>query len=248
MKTLALIGYDNVFTEGTLSASSDPEGGEKENAVDGFTFDHWEPVVSGSPTESYLQVLLTAAAAVDYLAIHAHDGIGSISLRGSNDGTTWTTISGPHTPEDGPNLWRFASVSYTRYRVYVTGNVPQLGVLQAGAIMVLPEGVYVGHKPSKYNRADRIMNNKSEGGQLIGRTLLAEGAQGMTISQDRVTPAWARDTWEAFAQHAKTKPFFFAWRHAVYPLEVMYAWSTGPASISVASQTFMSVSLEIEGQ
>ena len=248
----AVIGYDNVFTQGVTDASSSPSGGELENALDGFTFDFWTPVSQASPNYHWLAVALGAAAPVDYLAIHAHNLFtvgGTVALEGSDDGETWDEVLAPQSPaSNGPMLWRFTQVNHAYYRLLMTGEGAALGVLQAGAALVLPEGVYVGMSPPPLNRANRIQNNKSEGGQFLGRSLIREGARALTMKQDFVTPAWVRSTWEAFAQHAETLPFFFAWRQGDYPLEVMYGWSVGDAEATQSRNAYMSVSLEIEGQ
>lgn len=250
--TQAVIGYDNVFTAGTLTASSEQEGGEKENAVDGFTYDFWEPEAGLSPAQHDLAVQLSGAQAVDYLAIAAHNlGTieGSITLQSSVDGSAWTTVAGPYSPDnDGPYLWRFAQASAAWWRVLIEGDEVSIGVINAGAAMVLPEGIYVGHGPATYNRDPEIQNAESEGGQMLGRSRLRTGMARIQIKQDMVTPAWVRATWDPFTRFAELRPFFYAWRSTEYPDEVAYGWSTGPAKAEHTKTQYMSVSLDMAGQ
>ena len=246
--TQAVIAYDNVFARGTLTASSSPVGGEAENAVDGLTWDYWQPTGAGPHT---LTVDLGAAEPVDYLALHAQNlatTLGSLTLEGSADGAAWTTVSGPHSPADtAPLLFLFAAVSYRYYRVSMTGAGSRLGVLQAGTRLTLPEGIFVGVAPASLNPRNEILNSTSEGGQFLGRSLIRT-AVSETIKQDRVSQSFARNEWRAFADHAALRPFFYAWRANDYPLEVMYAWSRGDAQTSQQGNGFMSVELAIEGQ
>lgn len=246
--TQAVVAYDNVFARGTLTASSSPAGGEAENAVDGFTWDFWAPAGVGPHT---LVVDLGAAEAVDYLAFHAQnlaDTSGSITLAGSSDGSSWTDVSGPHSPTDNtPALVLFSAVTYRYYRLTMTGEGSVLGVLQAGQRLTLPEGIFVGQAPPQLNPDDEILNSASEGGQFLGRSLIRTGAQDK-IKQDRVSQSFARGAWAAFAEHARLRPFFYAWRTTDYPLEVMYAWSRGGAKVQQGTNGFMSVELPIEGQ
>lgn len=248
--TQAVIGYDNVFAAGTLIQSTDTAGGEARNAIDGFTFDYWRPnpILPGPHT---LRVVLGGAASCDYLAIHAHNlaSVGSaITLQGSSDGQVWTTVAGPFSPAtNGPQLWRFPPQSFAQWRVSITGTGVALGVVQAGMLLVLPEGVYGGEEPATLNRKPKILNAESEGGQLLGRSRIRQGA-GTTIRQERVLASWVRSTWAPFARHAETRPFFYAWRSGAYPGEVIYGWSTKPATAKQGTAQYMSVGIDVEGQ
>lgn len=244
----AVIGWHNVFTLSALSASSETSDGPAENAVDGLTYDWWEG--EGDPAGDTLTVN-SGSVACDYLAVAVHD-LGSqgasITLQGSANGSSWTTVAGPYSPtDDKPWLWRFTVATYSWWRVVINGAACRLGVLQAGTALVLPEGVYSGHTPSSLNRKPKILNNESEGGQLLGRSLIRSGAEA-DIRQDRVTATWVRNTWSPFATYAETRPFFFAWRHTSFPQEVIYGWSAGGAKVEQGQGHFMSVSLDIKGQ
>lgn len=245
----AVIAYDNVFTQGAVSASSETSDGAAENAVDGLTYDFWEG--EGDTSGDTLEVNVAGGAACDYLAIAAHN-LGSsgatITLQGSADGVAWVTVAGPFSPNvDKPWLWRFPSATYAWWRVLILGGPCRLGVLQAGLATVLPEGIYVGHQPAPLNRRPRILNNESESGQLLGRSIIRRGSAAV-IRQDRVSPAWVRAVWNPFSIHAETKPFFFAWRHASFPEEVIYGWTDGGAEVEQGQAQFMKVSLDMKGQ
>lgn len=247
-KTQAVIGYDNVFTLGTLSSNSSPAGGEAANAVDGFTWDYWRPT---DVDANVLTVDLGTAQSVDYFAFHATnlEAIGgTIRLERSDDGSTFVNVSGPHAPVKGrPFMALFNTVSARYYRVALIGTGAILGVVQAGQRLTLPEGVFVGESPASLNPDTEILNSNSEGGQFLGRSLIRKGA-GDVIKQDRVTQSWARNEWQAFSDHAQLKPFFYGWRTVDRPLETMYAWSRGDAKVAQGANGFMSVELSIEGQ
>ena len=242
----AVIGYDNVFTSAAVAASSETDEGPAENAVDGLTYDWWQG--EGDPDTLTVN---SGSASCDYLAIAAHDlgtQSATITLQGSADGAAWVTVAGPYSPtDDTPWLWRFTQATYAYWRISVAGGPCRIGVVNAGVAMVLPEGVYAGHAPASLNRKPKLLNNDSEGGQLLGRSIIRSGATS-EIVQERVSTTWVRDTWQPFARFAETRPFFYAWRHADFPEEVLYAWSDGEANVQQGPNQFMKVSLDIKGQ
>lgn len=248
--TQYVIGWRNVFYGGTLTASSEPDGGEPENAVDGFTSDYWAPVAGASPAEAWIAVDCGSTTAVDYLAIAAHNlgTIGAeVTLEGSADGSSWTTVTGPHAvADDTPAMWIFVSVSYRHYRLVIAGDAISLGVLQAGARLTLPEGVFVGYEPERLNRQNDTMNQLTEGGQFIGRSIIRTSVKG-EINQPRANQAWVRGAWTLFRDHAELRPFFIMWRSDDYPDEVAYCWSTDDAAVKQRSNGFMDVSMKFAG-
>jgi hypothetical protein len=249
--TQAVIGYDNVFARGTISASGYTTSGPPENAVDGLTFDFWE--TEGDTSGDRLNVDLAAPESVDYLAIAAHT-LGSsgatITVRKSLDGVTYSNAAGPFTPtEDKPYLWRFPTTNaFAYWQVRIDGgDSVRLGVVNLGRILVLPEGIYVGHKPATLNKKPELLNNKSDRGQLLGRSVLRTTAS-VSIKQDLVEPDWVREVWKPFAAYAENNPFFFAWRYDTYPDEVMFGWTEEGAEAEHASTRYMRVSLDMVGQ
>lgn len=249
--TQAVIGWRNVFADGVLTASSETTSGPAENAADGLTWDYWEG--DGDTSGDTLTVELVEGALCDYLAIAAHD-LGSqgatIELEGSDNGSSWTSVAGPFSPtDDKPWLWRFDGATHAWWRITILGGPTKLGVVNAGELLVLPEGIFVGHKPAPLNRKPETMPNKSERGQFLGRSVIRAGAA-VTISQDRVSQTWARTEGVAFRDHAEDRPFFFAWRHATFPEEVIYGQTPegGSVEITQSQNGFMSFSCDVEGQ
>ncbi len=247
--TQAVIGWDNLFARATLLASSETTSGPAENAADGLTWDYWES--EGDTSGDTLRAQLSVAEPADYLGIAGHN-LGSVgatlTLQGSANGISWTTVAGPFSPaSDKPALWRFPSATWQYWRVLVMGGPVRIGVVNVGALLVLPEGVFVGHKPESLNRRPKLSNNESEDGQFLGRSVIRRGAEGI-IKQDRVTQAWVRSVWDPFARHAETKPFFWAWRYDTFPDEVMYGWTDEGAEVEQGSNGYMAVSLNVRGQ
>jgi hypothetical protein len=248
--TQALIGWHNVFQFGTLSASSETSSGPAENAVDGLDWDYWEfDGTSGGDTLE-VEFDLGVQRQANYLAIAAHD-LGSqgleISIEGSDDGSSWTMLGGPWAPEtDAPHLWRFNQGFYHHFRVRIEGGPGQIGVLNVGKILVLPEGVFVGHRPETYNKRPKFSNNQAENGQFLGRSITRTGAVG-SIKQDRVSQEFARTDWADFTEAAMLRPFFWAWRHDQYPEEVMYGWTEEGPQVEQGANGFMSVSVDVTG-
>lgn len=249
-RRMAVVGWRNVFTDGTLTASSETSSGPMENAVDGLTFDWWE--FDGSSSGDWLAVALGLEVECDYLAIAAHTlgSVGcSIEVQGSADGSIWSTVGGPFVPAtDNPYLWRFDAASFPFWRVLIKGESARLGVVQLGEGLLLPEGIFVGHKPAALNRKVSVLPARSESGQFLGRSVLRYGAQGQIV-QDRVAQTWVREQWDPFVRFAETRPFFFSWRYDDFPLEVIYGWTPEGSGSEVAqgANGYMKVSLEMEG-
>jgi len=244
-----LVAWDDILYSGTLSASTEADDGPVENVADGFTSDYWQATeADGSP---YIQVDTGTAATADYFAIHGHNVFsigGSVTLQGSDNASSWTTVSGPHVPSsDGANLWTFDAVSYRYYRLAFTGTAPFVSVAQIGERMVLPQGVFVGYEPEPYNKKNEIQNQKSENGQLLGRSLIRTGIEG-EIRQAYVTQSWVRNVWQPFADYAMLRPFFVAWRYIDYPEEVAYCWAVSDPVVKQGANLYMAVSLKFSGQ
>jgi hypothetical protein len=240
------IGMDNVLiaSGAVLTASSEQDGYEVENIADGFTYDFWRP--DGGDGTPHVQVQLSSPLPVDYFAIAGHN-LGSIGgtarLQGSDDGVSWTNLIGVQSPtNDGPILWQLAvTATHDFYRLLVTGAGASIGVLNVGALTLLPEGMYVGVKIPKYNRAPGIMNNKSAGGQFLGRSRMQQGAAPFEISQDYVSPTWVDTVWQPLSLLMEMRPFFFSWRKDSRPADVAYCWTEEAATQEIPNHTYFKI-------
>lgn len=211
------IGWSDVFRGGTLEASS--EGQPKELAVDGLTYDGWQPTAGGT---SWLKVT-TSSGPVDYLGVAAMDlRNGSIKPQYLS-GDTWQDMGEERTqPQSGPIVWYFPRRMAGEYRILIQGAVaaPTIGVVMAGLVTVPRSGLPVGWQPPSLNPDEEYTNSISERGQLLGRQLKRFGAT-VDISLEGIDYGWSRSVWQQFARHAQRRGFFVWWSYAGFS-EVVY--------------------------
>ena len=248
---LGFIGYENLFLNGTLSATSEATGFEKENAIDWLTNDWWKPSAGGT---YYITVDLGSADSADYLGIAGHNlgtESATVSVEYSSDNFSGD-INDAFTPvaltSDAVYVKSFSTQSARYWRLKVAStNAALIGQVSIGAQMAITEQPDVGFSPPNFSPDDKIINSKSEGGQFIGRSVVSLGVE-FSIPFMFLDPAWVRTTWEDFTTHGKRYPFFYVWDLTNFPDEVVYCWSEGSWPKAEYSHTnLMSVTLSVRG-
>jgi hypothetical protein len=129
--SLPTILWNNIFTSGTLSASSEAAGYPKENAVSEATYNAWQPTT----LPATLTIDKGSAVSVDSAALVAHNcGTkgNTVEIQSSTDNITYTTRGTVVPTDDTTILMLFTSVSarYWRFR-FTNGIVPYVGVAMA---------------------------------------------------------------------------------------------------------------------
>jgi len=220
----ACLLIDNVFRRGTVTASSEviAQNGYFENAIDGLTFDWWEP----ASLPAWIEVTLPVAAPVDcgLIAVHSaltfvfqyHDGDGWVNLHDAVESGTTAVI-----------MPIFNEVTATKFRISVTdfaeGNNAYLGVVMLGKSIRMPRPFYGGHAPITFNRKTQINPLITEGGFEKGvMTLRTGAATSVTVRHCPVN--WVRDNLEQINNDLRIYPFGFAWRPFSEPDQVAYCW------------------------
>lgn len=226
----SFIGYNNILETGTVTASSEAASHPKENAFDWFPHDWWQAT---GPGQAFLTVDMGANAAVDYwaLAFHnIHDYSGSIQAQYSSDNfvSDINDLDTVQYPADGVAVMRNVTqqnVRYYRFHVVTTGSPAHIGALAMGARLELPGHVPLPFGSPVLSRDDKVLNNASDTGNFLGSSVLSAGYEFM-IQQKQITTAWVDSNWDAFADHARTKPFFYVWDQEDRPTEVIFAKAT----------------------
>lgn len=249
-----VIGYDNLLgaTGGTVTASTEATGFEKENAYDWRVFDWWKPTATG---DSWVQVTFGANQSVDYFAVAAHDLTtqgSTIKLQYStNSGSTWndaTTATGG--TSDRVIFDTFTSISADYWRILVNNpvTIASIGVVAFGARVDLTRGFPIGFMPPALARVNEYQTSMSDNGQFIGRSGARKTYKG-SFSLDTLTPSWVRTYWEPFVDHAELKPFFLSWNEDDYPEDAMLCWMKDSyTSPSYDSTQTMSVKLDFNAR
>ncbi len=230
------IGAENLLRspQATVTASADTTGGEKENAyAEGFTFDFWRPGTSGV---NLLHASFSGGARKsNYVGIAAHNlhqTGGVVTMQHSRDvGVSWSNSSGSFRPGDSsPIMILYDDVTAGDHRLVVRSDTPvSIGVVSFGEILKFNAPLGGGWTPPYLGRSNRYVNDVSEGGAFLGRSLIAEGAR-LSLRIRGADLPWLRDEWESTVRIIEQFPFFFAARDrdaigGVAEAEVFYGWA-----------------------
>lgn len=248
--TNPIIGYQNGFDTGTVSASSDPAATPKENAYDWRFDDYWQPAAA---TQNWLEIDFGSAQSVDFVGFYSSDfyamtGAELNLFSGASPAPTTSRVQENITTE-GPKLFTFTSASarYWRLRLDTTGSeTPKVQMLALGQRLELQRGIRPGFTPpalmSKYRQVAAV----SEGGFLLGRSL-ARNPIDFRISTDTLTPAWIRANWPALLAHIEKYPFFMLPEPDSYSDEAVIAWTVKQIPAPTYPQsTLMSLALDLQ--
>jgi hypothetical protein len=214
---------DNVFQRGTVTASSETgaSNGWLENAIDGLTYDWWQPAA----LPAWISVELDQAQDVDCGLVAVHSGI-TYSFQ-YFDGTSWVDLHEQVVAVDGSvSMPIFEKVFGSRLRINVTASalIPAyVGVVMLGKSTVLPKQFYSGHRPITLNRTVDLTKNVTEGGFVSGVYHARTGAES-SVQIDNVAATWVRNNLADLNKSLETRPFGFAWRPGAQPDDVAYCW------------------------
>lgn len=243
------IGYHNVVTATNISADEEADDEPVRNLGNPATYLAWR---GETTSEQAVTITLSEAQSVNYFAIAKHN-LGStgatIAFEYSDDGEDWTTVETIEPSSDYALIVEFDSVSALFYRLSLTPGTaaPSIAVLYVGQILALQRRIYVGHTPITYGRKTSVSNGRSENGQFLGRVLRREFLQ-TGVDLKNITPSWYRTYMEPFAEAARTKPFFFAWRPLSYPAEVGFSWLSNDMNVvNQLSNGYMQLSFNMQG-
>lgn len=212
---------------GTIAATSAASGYAAANALTPLTYTGWQP--ASAPAS--LQITFTAEASPSYLGIAAHT-IGTagatVTVR-KLIGATWSDWGGgtAATPTtDDAIMFLLDPQAVDGIGIRVTGGLPVIGVLRAGAVMEWPRRATWTGLPITESQRLAYSTNQSDGGHWLGRTLVATGFE-FGVNIDHMSETYRTGNFKDFATHANTgdATFFYADRPSDYPDEMAYCWS-----------------------
>lgn len=240
----ARIGWQKLV--GTITASSEAGGYPASDADHEMTYNFWKPLSLPATWE----LDAGSAETANYIGIAAHtlgDSVTTVYAEYWN-GTAWVEIDSTLPGDNSPIMFIFADLTRQKYRIRLTGSViPKIGVIYIGKTLDMQRGLSGGNPHITLSRVTRITNSSSETGQFLGRTTIPMGSTA-GWSWTALDPAWYRANFDPFVSHARSKPYFIAWRPVDYPNEIGYVWTASdihPTNMGV--RDFLSVSLNAEG-
>jgi hypothetical protein len=201
-----------------------------------------------------MTAIFSSAVSADYFAVYRHN-LKTVNCYiylqySTNSGSTWTTAaSSAPTLDNELILKTFTSISATYWRVRVVAltDAPLfIGVIMFGRKLSLYRGMVSGFTVPRHGRKNEIINQKTEGGQFVGRVKTSQGARS-SINFKHVTQSWVRSYWEAFVEHAELLPFLFSWNHDTYPQDAVYCVTDGEIpDISINDNHHHNINLPVQ--
>ena len=240
----ARIGWQNVLTSAANT--------EQAKALTANTYERWTDN-SGAASG----VFGCSATSIDFIGIAAHNlfssGATGISVSyATTQGGPYTKIQDITPASDGAIALlltnAIANVVEIKLDVTSVGTGIEIGVVHAGAALVMTQPIYGGHSPIVLSANTDYQTAQSDTGQFLGRTITRKGLESQ-FQWQRLDPDWYRATFQPFVNAAKTKPFFISWRPDYFGAETAYCHTT--RDIRPTNQggghKLMSVSMSVRG-
>lgn len=233
------IGYDNHYLSSgaVVAASSADTGFPGSNATSWLTAGGgWQTTGVGDKT---LAVTLPSAKNANSYGVYKHN-LGTlgltVKLQSSTDGITWTDVTGSEkSPADDSAIFFVAAapVSAKYFRIHIAGLlagetlvIGNAFIGEAFSVFSPPESGWV---PPNMALENKYLNNRSEGGDFMGRTFVRKGAKtNFFVSLARAS--WIRSDWLPFMLEAEKHPFYHAWDTSAFPGEVAFCYIDGKIS------------------
>ena len=250
----AYVGYAN-FLETlapTITAESEEAGFAKENAATWASYEKWQSVTVGT---SWWRASFASPVQVDCFGVYKHNfGDASVTLTcqySTNGGSSWNTLEAV-TPGDNETIFHVeigGAVTAQDWRFQTSGATAAalVGVFFLGKATLLLD-LETGFTPPKLWPVDEFLNQQSEGGEFLGRSLLRRGSKSR-LELTRALQPWLETNWEPFIEAAKAHPWFFGWDLQSHPDETYFCYtdkrfrpgSLGPVNYGNVSLEFLAL-------
>jgi len=247
-------GYANHLRTGTVAVSSEQGDFPREFATDSFTETAWLGVEGEG---SWWIAVAAPGARADFCGLllfgdnprNAPEGL-TVTLQYSDDGgSTWENVSDPVMPIDRVLVFLFDAQMHDHWRVFFEAiDPPRVADVTLGEALRAERGVQAPFQPPRQARNNRILNNETNQGHFVGRSIIRRGIE-TEISLSLVREAWVRNQWEPLLDHAELRPLYLVWSPVHWPDEAAFVWSRGaiPKPRYTNAAGFMEVSLPVKG-
>ncbi len=152
-------------------------------------------------------------------------------------------------PGDDAPIMFLNTAKFARYwQLYLKGTaMPQVAVVYVGQALAMERAIYGGVTPPNLARDTVLKNALSRGGRFLGQSFRRNGVKS-DASFRNLTPSFVRDELDLFIKSARRFPYFFAWRPATYPKEIIYAWTSDDiAPSNMGKSSLMQVAWPMRG-
>lgn len=236
------IGYQNLITEDNLSGTS----GESDHPLSNIALDQTYETYKPASSNATIVVDTGTGSDVNYFGL-AGRGMSAIKLEYSFNNSSWSTAVQTNDGSDVVTMGLFETITARYWRFTLSGSNQEVISIYLGKTLDMERPIYGGHSPLNLSRTTAFRPSMSEGGQWLGRTIQRRGFS-TSFDFNNLTAEWYRSYFDDFVEHARTKPFFIAWRPQDYRNEVGYVWSNQDIQPSnTGTRDLMSVNFSVEG-
>lgn len=245
-----IILFDNILTEGTLTATSTASGYDVDNIMDYRGYTKWK---ADDTADQYLTWAMGATAPIRaqtgwYIKLQNNallsqvtggvDRADTVGIFNHNLGTIgatvlvqyysagWNTLATLTPSDDDPILSSFASNISGDWRIKISGMdaAPEVGVIFLGVGLTIPDSPDAPVIPMR--EGIKAASEVSQSGNLLG-TVVAYNPKSIEhrwTNAPNITRTWFTTYWEPFwDNHAKLLyPFFYAWDLTNRPDDIFY--------------------------
>jgi len=230
-----IIGYqDHLPGANVVIGPPETPGFEIERLSNRVIHDGWatssiEAIYFGFPadvTADYVGIVYRGFALADtFSVLYDATSLGGGSVSGTNALGTAQGFS------RGVTLYPFTSQTSDAWAISFSTALNQTNIIEQvflGLRLDLPHGMRTGFVPPTLARDAKILNSMSDGGELLGRSVINRGVS-MDIRLNNLDgDTFVRGDWDLFVEHAETEPFFFSWDDTNHENEAGFVWSDGP--------------------
>ncbi len=239
----ALIGYENLLTSAyVVGDSSTPS-----DALSANTYQRWRPTATTVTARFQLSELTD----VDFIGIAGHNltGVSVLIRTATSVGGALTDLESITPTNNSAIMINFDTVNIREIVLVMTLSAPnEIAVVSCGRALQMPRSIYGGHSPMALSQDTTFHNSISEGGNILGRTIIRQGLSGQ-LKWQFLDDEWYRDSFQPFVVSARTMPFFLKWRPDFYSDETVYGFTTNDIkpNNSGGGNRMMDVSISITG-
>lgn len=214
--------WDNVFLNGTVTASSEATNGEVENALEDSTWDYWTPT---SSTGS-INLSLASSATVSALAIASHNlGSNNATISLDDSSGTPTQLFSISPADDRTIIVLFDSTTSDDFTFYIDSAdaACSIGNIFLGDPLVLTNGILPGYTPLWMADNIELLESMSVSGQFFQNRIIKRSAQTRLNLNILERATVEGDDFQNFRSHYNDgKTFFFAAGPSVFEDDVSY--------------------------
>lgn len=243
--------WRNILTHSSLSASATDGGSHVRNAVDWRTNTSYQVTTAG---DQYISISADVLLSADAAGVARHNiatalTAGKLFIQYFSNGA-WKTAGVITATSDNQTILQLFDQlhSSTQWRLKFnvkSGKTFALAVVLLGEVTHMPFGMPAGFTPPRHNPQIEYVNNKTEGGAFVGRSIMRKG-YAAELKQPLVLTTWLRTEGELFKAHAETKPFIFSWSHVNYPEDAVYCLATNIAPNTTRDNRYQQFSMSLE--